>query len=177
MSATVGMGQWRSSLRGERTPCRGCYPGFVSGRGWPRLLECRCHGRPPATCSRPSRCATSGLAENPTHGTLVGDQFSPEGIFRPEAGRPGLLEAVSGSEVGLRPSMFSRKPLFGWASSGLAENPTHGTLVRGQSPPASPFSASRGTARRCRSPSSRFCVENGSSSQHVFTEATLRLRS
>ena len=60
------------------------------------------------------------LAENPTRGTLVGDQSSPEGLFQPQVGRPGLLEAlqaVSGSKAGRRPSMFSRKPLSGWASS------------------------------------------------------------
>ena len=50
-----------------------------------------------------------GLAENPIHGTFVGDQSSPEGW-------PRLLEALSGSRVGRRPSMFSRKPLFGWDS-------------------------------------------------------------
>ena len=59
------------------------------------------------------------LAEDPTDGTVVGHQSALEGVFRPRVGRPGLLEAVqalSESRVGLRPSIFSRKPLFGWAS-------------------------------------------------------------
>ena len=69
--------------------------------------------------SRDSRAARRprGLAENPTNGTLVGDQPTPEGLLRRRVGRPGLPEALSGPEVGRRPSMFSLNRLFGWAST------------------------------------------------------------
>ena len=59
---------------------------------------------------------TTGLAENPIHGTSVGDQAFPKGAFRPRVGWPALVEAlqaVSGWKVGRRPSMFSRKPPLG----------------------------------------------------------------
>ena len=76
--------------------------------------------RPCETCWSSSRRRTTSarvLAENPTDGTVVGHQSPPEGVSRPRVGRPGLVEALSESKVGLRPSTFSGKSLFGWASS------------------------------------------------------------
>ena len=71
-----------------------------------------------APLTRPAdsmRC-TEDLAESPTHGTLVRDQSPREGLFRRRVARPGLAQGLSGSKVGRRPSMFSPKPFFGWAS-------------------------------------------------------------
>ena len=63
-----------------------------------------------------------GRKPHPWH--TGGKSIVSGGRFQRRVARPGLLEALqalSGSEVGRRASVLSRKPLFGWVSSRSGE--------------------------------------------------------